>query len=190
MIASSRPGPVEWPESVGRHPYQRILVFGVTGSGKTSLARRIGDRTGLPWHAVDDLTWEPNWVSVPDDEQRRRIEKICAGDAWILDHAYGRWLDVVLDRVQLIVALDYPRLLSLSRLIRRSVINIVAKRPTCNGNLETWSKLFAPESIVRWHFQSFASKRARIRSWSSDPGGPTMISFRRPRDAERWIRTL
>jgi adenylate kinase family enzyme len=171
-------------------PIRRIMVYGVTGSGKTTLARRIGERTGLPWHAVDDLTWRPDWVPVPKEDQRRLIEELCAGDAWILDHAYGAWLDAVLERVQLIVALDYPRLLSLGWLLRRCVINIVARRPTCNGNLETWKKLFSGDSILRWHFRSFAGKRARIRGWAADPDGPPVIVFRRPADAERWLRGL
>jgi adenylate kinase family enzyme len=51
-------------------------VYGVTGSGKTTLAAQIAERTGLPWHSVDDLTWEPGWVEVPVQEQRRRIEAI------------------------------------------------------------------------------------------------------------------
>ena len=79
---------------------QRILVYGVTGSGKTTFAARLAEKTGLPWHSVDDLTWEPGWVEVPPDEQRRRIGAICSGQQWILDTAYSKWLDVALCRVQ------------------------------------------------------------------------------------------
>jgi murein DD-endopeptidase MepM/ murein hydrolase activator NlpD len=35
------------------------LIYGVTGSGKTTLAEQIATRSGLPWYSVDDLTWEP-----------------------------------------------------------------------------------------------------------------------------------
>lgn len=166
------------------------MVYGVTGSGKTTLARQLGERTGLPWHAVDDLTWNRPWIPVPEDEQRRRIAAICAGDAWILDHAYGRWLDLVLDRVDLIIGLDYPRLLSLGRLVRRCLVNVIKKVPTCNGNLETWRTMFRRDSIIWWHFKSWRPKRNRMRGWAADADGPAVIVFRRPADVERWLAEL
>lgn len=61
---------------------------------------RIAERTALPWHSVDDLTWEPGWIEVPIEEQRRRIGDICAGSRWILDTAYGKWLDIVLATIR------------------------------------------------------------------------------------------
>jgi hypothetical protein len=42
-----------------------LVICQVTGSGKTTLARQISERTGLPWHPVNDLTWQPGWVAVP-----------------------------------------------------------------------------------------------------------------------------
>ena len=78
----------------------RYLVHGVTGSGKTVLAEQLAERTGLPWHSVDDLMWRPGWEPVPDEEQRRIAEGLCAQEAWVLDHAYGTWADVPLARAR------------------------------------------------------------------------------------------
>ena len=166
---------------------RRILVYGVTGSGKTTMAARISRATGLPWHSVDDLTWEPGWIAVPDEEQRRRIAAICAGDEWILDSGYSSWVDIPLARADLIVALDYPRWLSLSRLIRRCLRRLVDRRTICNGNHETLRVLLRQDSILVWHFRSFPRKRRRIEAWSADPSGPPVLRFHWPRQAERWI---
>ena len=164
---------------------RRILLYGVTGSGKSTLAAQLAERTGLPWHHVDDLTWAPGWVQVPDDEQRRRIEAIVAGDAWILDTAYSRWLDVVLPRVELIVGLDLPRRVSLWRLLLRTVDRAWTKRPVCNGNVETWRKVFSTDSILVWHFRSFAGKQRRFEEWERD--GRPLVRLRSAAEVERWL---
>lgn len=164
----------------------RILVYGVTGSGKTTLARRIGEATGLPWHEADQLTWEPNWTEVPLDEQKRRIQAICGGEEWVLDTAYGKWLEIPLARAELIVALDYPRWVSLGRLVKRTIARARDGAPVCNGNRETWRVALSRDSIVLWHFKSFAHKRARIRRWAAE--SRPVVVHKTPAETERWLR--
>lgn len=169
---------------------RRILVYGVTGSGKTTLAARIAEATGIPWTSVDDLTWERGWVQVPEAEQRRRIGEVVAGPGWVLDTAYGTWLDLPLSRVELVVALDYPRWVSLQRLLRRTLARAVDRRTICNGNTETWRVILSRDSIIIWHFRSFARKRARIRRWVADPSRPPVVHLRSPRHTEQWLAGL
>ncbi len=168
-------------------PGHRILVYGVTGSGKSTLARQIAQRCGLPGYVVDDLTWQPGWVQLPPDVQRARFAAICAEDEWVLDSAYSSWRDVVLDRADLIVGLDYPRWLSLTRLIRRSVLRILDRRLVCNGNVETVRGLFSADSIVRWHFRSFAGKRARLREWAAGGIDVPVVLLSSPRQTRAWL---
>jgi adenylate kinase family enzyme len=171
------------------HP-SRILVYGVTGSGKSTLAARIGTRLGLPYHPVDDLTWEPGWIEVPKPIQRERIAAICARPAWVLDSAYGSWLDIPLARVELVVGLDFPRWRTFGRLLRRTVVRVVRRDIICNGNRESLRVVFARDSILRWHFHSFPNKRARMRAWHAQPDGPNVLLLRSPRAVTRWLRTL
>ncbi len=168
----------------------RVLVYGVTGSGKSTAALAIGARTGHPVTLVDELTWQPGWVPVPEAAQRDVFGEIVAGERWLLDSSYGIWLDLVLPRTQLVVGLDYPRWLSLARLVRRTVSGAITKQPRCNGNVETWRKIVARDSIIRWHFQSFARKRDRMRAWAASPDGPQVLLFRRPRELEAWLEGL
>lgn len=170
---------------------RRILVYGVTGSGKTTLAGRIAAATGLPWHSVDDeVGWLPGWVERPAQDQRRLVARLVAQPQWVLDSAYGKWLDLVLPRTELVVALDYPRWLSLARLLRRTVRRAVTREQVCNGNTESWREVLSRDSILAWHFRSYARKRARIQAWQRDPGAPQLVRLRSPGQTERWLAGL
>ena len=171
---------------------RRILVYGATGSGKTTLASALGARLGLPYHSMDDLTWEPGWVAVGEHLQRDRVREICATDDWVIDAAYGIWRDIPLTRADLIVGLDLPRWLSFGRLLRRTFRNVVQRRSLCNGNHETWRGSFLSyDSILVWHSKSFRRKRQRMRAWAADPEFPVaIVLLRSPREVKRWFAAL
>ena len=166
---------------------RRILVYGVTGSGKSTLARTLGELTGIRATSVDDITWSPGWVPMPTDEQIAYFDALTQRDEWLLDSAYGIWRDLVVERADLVVALDYPRLVSLGRLLRRTATRIVDRQEVCNGNHERVRGLFARDSIVLWHFTSFRRKRAEIRRLASAASGPSVIRLRRPADARALV---
>jgi len=169
----------------------RVLFYGVTGSGKSAAARADAQRTGLPkFSADDDIGWLPGWRQPSTPEQRDLAAAIAEKDQWVLDSAYGVWRDLVVPRAELVVALDYPRWLSLLRLIRRSLRRVIARESVCNGYRETMGRLFARDSIIAWHFRSFANKRRLMRELAASPGAPNVLIFRRPRELEKWLQQL
>ena len=169
----------------------RVLFYGVTGSGKSSAARAYAARTGLPeFSADDDIGWLPGWRQPDTAVQRELAARIAAQDQWVLDSAYGVWRDLVVPRAELIVGLDYPRWLSLLRLIRRSLRRVIAREEVCNGNRETFGRLLAADSIIRWHFLSFSRKRRVMRELQSAPGASEVLIFRHPRELEEWLQRL
>lgn len=190
---SATPGAVGDPASPKPTPAapSRVLFYGVTGSGKSAAARAYAQATGLPeFSADDDIGWLPGWQQRTVEEQRDLAAAIAAQDRWVLDSAYGVWRDVVLPRAELVVGLDYPRWLSLARLVRRTLRRAVTRKPVCNGNQETLARLFIQDSIIRWHFRSFTRKRQVMRGLHSDPAMPPAILFRHPRQLDAWLARL
>lgn len=57
---------------------QRILVYGVTGSGKSHAAQRLADIHRLPLVLADELAWKPGW-QLHDSEPARPDEPPQAG---------------------------------------------------------------------------------------------------------------
>jgi adenylate kinase family enzyme len=166
---------------------RRILVYGVTGSGKSVLAAKLGELVGIPATSVDDICWRPGWVQLSPEEQIARFDALTRTDAWVLDSAYGPWRHLAYARADLVVALDYARVVSLSRLLRRTRARIVDQQEICNGNHESWRTIFARDSLVVWHFTSFRRKRAEMQAWEAAASGPPVIRLRRPAQARAFL---
>lgn len=170
---------------------RRVLLYGVTGSGKSTAALAVGERLGLPVHLADDeFGWLPGWVQRPADDMRALAGAAAAGPEWVFDTAYGTFRDLVEPRAEVIIGLDYPRWLSLTRLLRRTLSRVATKEPVCNGNTENWRALVSEESIIAWHFRSFARKRATMRAWAARPDGAPVMLLRHPRELDRLLSAL
>ncbi len=166
------------------------MVHGVTGSGKSTLAARLAEITGIPHVPVDDLMWRPGWVQLDPAEQVEAIRPVLARPEWVMDAVWRATKPFVLERTDLLVALDLPRRVSLGRLLRRTASRLVTRKPVCGGNTESWRQSFSGDSIVAWHFRSFASKRAQQLQWAADPSAPPLVRFTSPRDVDAWLRVL
>ncbi len=64
------------------------------------------------------------------------------------------------------------------------------RKPICNGNTESFRQMFSRDSIILWHFQSFARKRDRMRAWAADESGPDVVRLTSPAAARRWLAGL
>jgi len=100
---------------------QRILVIGSGGSGKTTFARRLADRTKLPLFHLDALFWRPGWDPTPAAQWRAKIDELVRRETWIMDGNYGGTLDIRLAACDTIVFLDVSRLVCLWRVLRRQL---------------------------------------------------------------------
>jgi adenylate kinase family enzyme len=67
---------------------QRVAIFGNSGGGKSTLARRLAELTDLPLHTVDMMQFGAGGVPVPQDEYLKAHAEVLCQDRWIID-GYG-----------------------------------------------------------------------------------------------------
>jgi len=77
---------------------KRVVILGRGASGKSTLARRLGEITGLPVVELDKLFWRPGLLATPRDEWATAQDLIVAADEWILEGDLGQF-DVVETRL-------------------------------------------------------------------------------------------
>jgi adenylate kinase family enzyme len=87
---------------------RRVVVIGPGASGKSTLAARLGEITGLPVVELDKVFWRDGLVATPRDEWIRIQRELIAREAWILDGDLGPYdaIEVRLAAADAVVFLD------------------------------------------------------------------------------------
>ncbi|MBP1963270.1 DNA topology modulation protein [Paenibacillus aceris] len=100
---------------------RKIILIGSGGSGKSSLARELGDILAIRVYHLDAIFWKPGWVSTPKEEQIRVQEELISLDKWIIDGNYGGTIDIRLRSADTIIFFDLSKWLCLYRVLKRRI---------------------------------------------------------------------
>ncbi|EMR06172.1 hypothetical protein C772_01817 [Bhargavaea cecembensis DSE10] len=144
----------------------KIQIIGAVGSGKTTMARGLAEKLGIPHYEIDNVAWERR----PGGDVRRSPEaldkllaSIVSGEAWITEGTHPHdWVRPCFREAELIVFLDPPYRVRTMRIIRRFArqkigIDAAHYRPTWTifRKMFKWNHTFErrdkPELLV--HFR-------------------------------------
>jgi adenylate kinase family enzyme len=167
---------------------QRVLVAGSSGSGKTTMALALADLLGLPHTELDALWRGPGWV--PRAEFPSDVAAMLATGAWVTEYQYRSAKPQLLAEAQAVVWLDHAFPLVAYRLLRRSVLRALTRRPHYNGNRESFALWLRGSHPLRIVFsREFAAKRRRTRDELAEAGagGVTVVRLRGARQVRLWL---
>lgn len=86
----------------------RILILGCPGSGKSTFARALGEKTGLPVVHLDNIWWRADGTHISREEFDRTLAELLRGERWIMDGDYSRTYEVRIRACDTAIFLDYP----------------------------------------------------------------------------------
>ena len=98
---------------------KRIAIIGPGGAGKSTLARQMGAKTGLPVVHLDAVYWREGWTETPKDVWEQTVRELTRQSEWITDGNYGGTMELRLAAADTIIFLDLPPLLCVRRVVRR-----------------------------------------------------------------------
>jgi adenylate kinase family enzyme len=100
---------------------RRVMVIGCSGAGKSTFARNLADRTGLPFVPLDRAYWLPGWTMPEPEQWRKIVAELAAAPAWVMDGNYAGTFDLRMPLADMIVWFDHPRGVCLRRAILRAL---------------------------------------------------------------------
>lgn len=172
----------------------RVLIAGVTGSGKTTLARRIGESWGLRHVEIDALFHGPDWTPRPtflDD-----VRAFAAEERWVTEWQYtSQGTDEILaPRADLLVWLDYPWPVVRARLLRRTLRRRLLRTRLWNDNVEPaiWTRAAwsGGDDILRWQRRTRRKWDERMPAIEAAHPHLAIVRLRHPRESGAWLARI
>ena len=165
---------------------ERVMIIGCGGAGKSTLARKLGEKTGLPVVHLDKLFWKPGWESLSRDEFDVLHRRELAKDRWIIDGNFDRTIPERLARCDTVIYLDFSRLACLLGVCKRILTTYGTVRPDMG---EGCPERFDWEFLC-WVWNFNKNKRARNYRLLSEVEGVNIIILKNRRQVERYLRNL
>ncbi|MDC0768763.1 adenylate kinase [Streptomyces sp. HD] len=171
---------------------ERILVVGVTGAGKSTLARTLSSRLGVTYHEMDALYFNgPNWAV--NNRLVEDVSRLTAEPRWIIDSlGYPEVRDLLWDRADTVIWLDYSKRVIMPRVLRRSIRRTVTREVLFGGNRETWTDWLNREHPAWWAWSQHGARRREVERRVRDPRFAPLdtLRFGHPNDMAAWLASF
>jgi adenylate kinase family enzyme len=172
---------------------RRVVVLGVSCSGKSTLARALADRLAVPYIELDALHFGPRWEEVPAElfQERVRTALDADPDGWVVDGNYfGKLGHLVLEHADTAVLVDLPFRVVLPRAFRRTALRLVLGTEMWNGNRERLRNVLSRDSIPLWVIRTHRSFRAKWEARLSEHPRLSVVRLHSSREISTWIQSV
>lgn len=175
--------------SIGR----RISVVGSTNSGKTTFSRKLASKLGIEHVELDSLYHGPGWTQPQPEAFRELITEKLNQSAWVVDGNFSIVRDIVLDKADTVIWLDFSFPLIFGRLLKRTFTRMLTQEELWNGNRENLrTALFEKDSLILWAITKYKPLRQSYIHLFQDPEYANLqfLHFKKPRELEGWLEKI
>ena len=181
--------------------FSRIVVYGSTSAGKTTVTKELGRILDSDVIILDDVFWGPNWEMPTTESFQKRVKEIISGkEKWVVDGNYSKVRPLILPKATFAVFLDLPLYLILWRVFsrtisRNTVVKIHEPTPLPKRIEESGGGEHPIFSIYELSYYAIRNVIKRkipriIEEAKKELGEKNYIVLRRQKDADKFLDIL
>ena len=164
---------------------RRVLIIGCPGAGKTTFAKSLAEKTGLPLVHLDQLYWNGQWEHLSREEFDRVLQIELEKPEWIIDGNYDRTLPHRLQYCDKVFFFDLPRVACLWGITQRMLQHYGKSRDDMGGH--------CPERFDRnkWQLCRFIwefPKKNRKKYYDLLKASQDLTVFRNRKQVEKYLK--
>ncbi|MGW7574930.1 adenylate kinase [Streptomyces sp. NPDC054765] len=164
---------------------RNIVIVGICGAGKSTLAAALARHLGLRHLELDALRHGPQWgvrPSFADD-----VARVTATDGWVADStAYPEVLPRLWAGADTAIWLKLSRGVVLGRVLRRTTRRLLAGQSLWAGNRESWRGLLSRRHPAMKVLLDFRTRREQERQLLARFDG-TVVQLRTPAEVAAYL---
>ncbi|MDO9578605.1 MAG: hypothetical protein Q7J16_12030 [Candidatus Cloacimonadales bacterium] len=146
---------------------KKIVVVGTSCSGKTTLAGNIAEILEIPHIELDVLHWGQNWTIKADFEEK--VAEAVQDPQWVVDGNYRKVRDIIWDKADTIIWLNYSFPVVFRRALKRTISRISSHQELFGGNKESFRlAFFSTDSILWWVITTHKKRRIEYSQLSEN----------------------
>ena len=166
---------------------ERIMIIGCGGAGKSTLARTLGEKTGLPVVHLDQIWWAPgSWKHMEREEFDRILMEEMEKTRWIIDGNYNRTIEPRLNRCDMVIYLDFSRFACLRSWMGRVIRNWGTTRADMGPDCKEW---FDPE-MAAWIWNFNKNHRQQYYRLLNEAEGVETIVLKNRRAVKKFLEQI
>ena len=165
---------------------EKILIIGCSCSGKSTLARALAEKKGIPLVHLDQLWWKSGWENVSIEEFDARLDRALDMESWIIDGNFSRTMPLRLSRCDTIIYLDFNRWQCLLGMVQR----LLESRGKVRQDMPRGCPERFDWEFVKWIWNFNRNNRNMNYTWISQAKHAKAIILKNRKEVKAFLESL
>lgn len=160
-------------DSIDYRKLKKINVIGTTGSGKSTISKKLATILNRPLIEIDQVFWKPNWGKPTNREFYDNLKlRLDEHPCFILDGNYTKANALKWQYCDSVIWIHPSFLQTLWQLLGRTINRLITRKelwPNTGNKESIYAHLFTKDSIFYWFLKTYSGNEVKFKLDSESP---------------------